>query len=78
MTGSTRLRRLRISLCLPSSLTWENREVVSRCLPLGVFKGVTVSSVDDLHRLSVRLWIRGSRLSQRGLGRPPHALFSTG
>src|SRR6218665_296803 len=50
----------RISLFVPSSVTWEIREVVSRCLPPGVFSETPSLSVGDFHHPSFILlgsWI---------------------
>ena len=60
------------------SVSWEFREVVSRCLPLGVFNETPSPSVDVLHRPSFRLLVFGTRIYRRGLGRPPRTLLSTG
>src|SRR6218665_2064462 len=53
---SVRSRRpmapLRISLFVPSPVTWEIREVVSRCLPPGVFSETPSPSVGDFHHPS--------------------------
>src|SRR6218665_546101 len=66
------------SLCLPSSVTWENREVVSHCLLLGVFRETpSPASMTSTVRPSSSLdsWV--SLIPARTWS-SPHALFSTG